>query len=99
MGVLITLTDAEKTAACEAMGLYLMLVNPETALQAAIDAINDMRRPDPIGTVRADGEKVAMKTGFKVDAPWHIAGPNMEPTWGLTEFVADWPVVYRPKTS
>lgn len=65
-----------------------------------IDALNKLRAPDPLGTVRADEDgNVAVKTNDYACDQWHVhrvrsarcSGPES------AEYVADWPVVYMPE--
>lgn len=61
----------------------------EALMDAVVDAINEARKPLPVGTVKVDGGSTALKFS---ETSWLVSGDD----WRPEEFVADWRVVYQP---
>lgn len=62
-----------------------------------VDLLNKLREPIPLGTVRADEDgSVAVKVFNHVSDQWYVHRGHRCSSRESDEYVADWPIVYRP---
>jgi hypothetical protein len=94
----IELTNDE----AEKLGDYLYETDGlgwEELARGFIDCLNELRAPDPIGTVRADDDgNVAVKVSDGVNDQWFVhrltSGRCSSPE--SFEYLSTWPIVYKP---
>lgn len=67
--------------------------------QALINRLNELRKPDPIGTVRADDDgNVAIKVNDHASDQWYVYRLQSARchSFESTEYLSTWPVAHKP---
>lgn len=95
----IELTDDEVKLLADYLGRTCDVIWDERA-RGFVDELNKLRAPDPLGTVRADGDgNVAVKTNNRASDQWfvHRIGDARCSSYESFAYLSTWPIVYRPE--